>query len=672
MLAYQALFAAVILIDCMIAVWSFQMKNANGKHLGKIMSLGIIISLCYLLAISAQNYFWNSVFSSGVFIGIDYVLIFLFQFVLKFTEEEKKKQNWRVAQGLIWCYAAIDTVVLAINPFREIALSYQVTQMGDYAVYHYLPGPLYRCHLAYCYILLILTIGTLVWKAATTPQMYRKKYVRIIESLILTIALNMLFLFGGSRFEFDISICFYSLCGAMVYMNVFHYLEKEILIQTRQMLMEHCGMKIAFFDYEERFIDSNSEMRELFPELDKNREERVGLTEFLQSKNMPRFERENLVFEWHAQAEHDSRNFSCEISCLKDKHGAILGQILIMKDTTYMKDVITGLDLSGGLLKYLSQMDTDQVYPVQFLVVNANGLNVINHAFGREKGNEVMAETVAKMREILPDGTYMSKMENGSIMAVLERTEAEQIRSMVHKLRKTQLCLASLNLNIELECGYAEVKGTEQTLFGGIQEALESLKNRKLLSENSQTSSVIHSLSQTLLESDYETEEHVLRTRDAAIELGTCMGLSDKDIGRLALLSILHDIGKIAIPQNILLKPTKLDAQEWEIMKTHASKGYRIAKASGELESIAELILHHHERWDGKGYPDGMKGEEIPLLSRIITVVDSYDVMVHDRPYHKAISKEEAIRELERCSGTQFDPEIVRVYLKLLEKERST
>ena len=669
MVAYQALFCTVILLDCWIAVRCFQMKNANGKHLGKIMSLGIVISLCYLLAISLQSYFWNSFFSSGLFIGIDYVLILLFYFVVRFTKVQRKVQKWKAVRLALWLYAAVDTVVLCINPFYEIALSYETINRDTYVIYHYLPGILYRCHLTYCYILLALTIGTLLWKCAHTPQMYRSKYMRIINSLLVTIGLNMLFLFGGNRFEFDVSICFYSLCGVMVYINVFHYLEKETLIQTREMLMEHCGMKIAFFDYEGYLLDSNQEIQQMFPELNKNLEDPIRLEDFLKQRKMPPFQGKNQIYEWKDKNGKEKRNYCCEISGLKDRHNAVVGSTLIMRDTTYMKDMITGLELSGGMLKYLSELDRERVYPIQLLAVNVNGLNVINHALGREKGNEVMIRTVEKMREILPEGTYMAKMENGSFLAVLLQMPHERARELAQKLKEEQLSVPTMNLTFELEYGLAEIGEKDEDIFDGIQETMESLKNRKLLSDSSQTSSVIHSLSQTLLESDYETEEHVLRTRDAAMELGGCMGLSDKDIGRLALLSILHDIGKIAIPQNILLKPGRLDAEEWEIMKTHTSKGYRIAKASPELEAIAELILHHHEKWDGTGYPSGLKGEEIPLLSRIITVVDSYDVMVHDRPYHKAISEAEAREELMRCAGTQFDPKIVEAYLELLKKK---
>jgi HD-GYP domain-containing protein (c-di-GMP phosphodiesterase class II) len=172
-----------------------------------------------------------------------------------------------------------------------------------------------------------------------------------------------------------------------------------------------------------------------------------------------------------------------------------------------------------------------------------------------------------------------------------------------------------------------------------------------------------------LTESDYETEEHVERTKAMAERLGRALELSDAELGKLTLLAVLHDIGKIAIPHAILSKPGKLTEEEWQIMRTHTEKGYRIASASKELQPIADYILHHHERWDGKGYPSGLAGEEIPLLSRIITVVDSHDVMVHDRPYHNAMSQADAEKELLRCSGSQFDPHIVSVFLQVLRDE---
>ena len=126
------------------------------------------------------------------------------------------------------------------------------------------------------------------------------------------------------------------------------------------------------------------------------------------------------------------------------------------------------------------------------------------------------------------------------------------------------------------------------------------------------------------------------------------------------------DIGKIGIDDSVLKKPGKLNDEEWVIMKKHPEIGYRIAKSASELEPIAEYILTHHEKWNGKGYPKGLKGEEIPLLSRILAVVDAYDAMTEDRVYRKAMSKEEAIMEILANAGEQFDPEIAKIFIGII------
>ena len=154
-----------------------------------------------------------------------------------------------------------------------------------------------------------------------------------------------------------------------------------------------------------------------------------------------------------------------------------------------------------------------------------------------------------------------------------------------------------------------------------------------------------------------------------AKRLGKTMRLSDSDVGKLELLAVLHDIGKVAVPHNVLYKKGSLTEEETKIMQGHTEIGSRIAQSSPELRAIADCILSHHERWDGTGYPNGLAGHEIPLLARIIAAVDAHDVMVHDRRYHAAVEEREAIAELQKCAGTQFDPEIITVFTQLLEKE---
>ncbi len=159
------------------------------------------------------------------------------------------------------------------------------------------------------------------------------------------------------------------------------------------------------------------------------------------------------------------------------------------------------------------------------------------------------------------------------------------------------------------------------------------------------------------------TGQHSIRVRDLSLILGRALGLSPSDLGNLARGTLLHDIGKIATPDTILLKPGKLTADEWAIMKTHAQAGYDIVQSSEHLTPAAELILSHHEKFDGSGYPRGLKGKEICLGARIFSVIDAYDAMRSARIYKNPIPAEEAVDEIIRCCGSHFDPEVVQVFL---------
>jgi HD-GYP domain-containing protein (c-di-GMP phosphodiesterase class II) len=146
------------------------------------------------------------------------------------------------------------------------------------------------------------------------------------------------------------------------------------------------------------------------------------------------------------------------------------------------------------------------------------------------------------------------------------------------------------------------------------------------------------------------------------------MKLPEEDMSDLELLAVLHDIGKVAINRDILQKPGSLTKEEWIEIKRHPEIGYRIALNTPELTVVADYILSHHERWDGQGYPRGIKGDKIPLLCRILSVADAYDAMTSGRVYRKAMSHWEAVCELEKCAGTQFDKEIVDIFIRELSK----
>ncbi len=181
----------------------------------------------------------------------------------------------------------------------------------------------------------------------------------------------------------------------------------------------------------------------------------------------------------------------------------------------------------------------------------------------------------------------------------------------------------------------------------------------------------IKALAEALETKDLETKGHSDRTVTNALKIAKRIGLSEQEQDWIQYAAILHDIGKIGIPEQILKKPGKLTPEEYEVMKRHAMYGAQIVRQIGFLKAVVPLVEADHERWDGKGYPNGLMGEQIPLGARIVAIVDAYDAMTFDRIYRKAPGKAYAMEELKRYAGTQFDPSLVEIFLKILTKDVS-
>ena len=173
----------------------------------------------------------------------------------------------------------------------------------------------------------------------------------------------------------------------------------------------------------------------------------------------------------------------------------------------------------------------------------------------------------------------------------------------------------------------------------------------------------------TLHEKNEELEQHSIRVSSLCVRMGRVLGMSTYKINELKIVGLLHDIGKIAIDENILNKSGKLTESEWKEIKRHPEIGFRILETAKGMSKVAKYVLSHHERWDGNGYPYCLKGNEIPIESRIIGIIDAYDAMTSERVYHAAKSVEDAVTELKRNAGIQFDPKLVRLFIEeVLEK----
>jgi putative nucleotidyltransferase with HDIG domain len=188
-------------------------------------------------------------------------------------------------------------------------------------------------------------------------------------------------------------------------------------------------------------------------------------------------------------------------------------------------------------------------------------------------------------------------------------------------------------------------------------------KSYKKLNDNYKNS--IAALSNAVDARDPYTSGHSVRVADISVKIGKALGMSKDKINELELAALFHDIGKIGIPDNVLLKPGKLSESEYKIIKSHPQIGASILKDIDYLENILPMIIHHHEKYSGGGYPSGLKGDDIPLESRIIALSDSYDAMTSDRPYRRGMSHESAISEIIKHKGIQFDPSIVDAFMEI-------
>lgn len=304
--------------------------------------------------------------------------------------------------------------------------------------------------------------------------------------------------------------------------------------------------------------------------------------------------------------------------------------------------------------------------PVVLAMGDLNGLKLINDTFGHKQGDKLLVTIVSIMKESIGEGNLIIRMGGDEFIIIMPRTQIAEAEKIVENIKVNCRSFYSDTIPADISIGLSVVENRECRI-GDILEQAEERMYRNKLNESRQTRiNIMNFLQKLLWEKDYQTEEHVMRLKDLAFRVGKRIGLSPKENDELIQVTLLHDIGKITVPVEILNKQASLTPIEWEIMKKHSEAGYRIAQSSRELANISEAILGHHEWWNGKGYPQGLKGKEIPLYSRIVTIVDSFDVMTHERPHKQAVTAAEALSEIKRCAGTQYDPFLAEVFIDLM------
>lgn len=342
------------------------------------------------------------------------------------------------------------------------------------------------------------------------------------------------------------------------------------------------------------------------------------------------------------------------------------------QEMAYMSlhDRLTGLYNRVYFEEEIQRLNYSRLYPISIISADIDGLKLINDTMGHSTGDDLLRSFAEILKANMRSSDVVSRFGGDEFAAILVSTDRPTAERVIERIRKA---VARYNESrsgpfLSFSMGVATSNNGESSLLDCLKLADDLMYRDKLSRSNSVRSQMVNTLLLTLAEKDHISGGHASRLQEMAIKLGKRMGLNSDQLVDLSLFAQVHDLGKVGIPDRILFKPGKLTEEEWAIMKLHPEKGYRIAVSSPDLSTVADLILKHHERWDGKGYPLGLEKTEIPIECRILSIVDAYDTMTNDRPYCKARSHSEALKEIERCAGTQFDPKIVEEFLKMLQE----
>ncbi|HEX3026346.1 MAG TPA: diguanylate cyclase, partial [Clostridia bacterium] len=364
---------------------------------------------------------------------------------------------------------------------------------------------------------------------------------------------------------------------------------------------------------------------------------------------------------------------------IRDKSGTIFGVVMVFRDVTLEKaqenrilflsyhDALTGLYNRRYLESEARRILSAEELPITVVMGDVNGLKITNDVFGHKFGDSLLQDVAKVLRRNCRSGDIIIRWGGDEFVMILPGTGEEQAERRLEKIRLDCEKHSGNDRIMSVSTGYAVLHTRSEDLERKLQEAEEAMYHQKLLAGKSYRNTIISALLATLNEKSMETEEHAQRLQLFCQEIGKELHLSENEMNDLSLLAILHDIGKVGVPKHILEKSGPLSPEEWKEMRKHSEIGYRIAQTTPELSKVSEYILAHHERWDGTGYPGGLKEDQIPLLCRILAVADAYDAMTNDRVYRKALSQEAAKQELLSNAGTQFDPHVVDLFFKICE-----
>ncbi len=359
-----------------------------------------------------------------------------------------------------------------------------------------------------------------------------------------------------------------------------------------------------------------------------------------------------------------------------DAQGMITGVVIVFRDYSEKRekqrqveflsyhDYLTGLYNRRYLEDSMMRLDTLRNMPFSILVLDVNGLKLTNDAYGHSMGDQLIQAVSQVLQKACRGDDIMARTGGDEFVVLLPKTSAKEALAIKQRINILAKDVKLDSVIISLAIGTATKSTEDQDIHNVLKDADNNMYRDKIQHGKTMRNQTIENVLRNI-NTKYDREQvHTERVAQYCEAIGRALEFSDTQINEIKALGVLHDIGKIAISPDILNKKDKLSDKEWEIIKQHPVTGYNILKNVEEYANLAEAVLYHHERIDGSGYPNGLHGPDIPLYSRIIAIADAYEAMTAVRSYQTRKSKQQAIAELKRCGGTQFDEALVDIFIE--------
>ncbi|MBN1623927.1 MAG: diguanylate cyclase [Clostridia bacterium] len=325
-------------------------------------------------------------------------------------------------------------------------------------------------------------------------------------------------------------------------------------------------------------------------------------------------------------------------------------------------DHLTGLYNRRFLEEEFARLDVKRNYPLSVIMADVNGLKLANDAFGHVEGDNILKNAAGILMDACREDDIIARVGGDEFMILLPGTSMEDTQNILKRILKSKFEEAKTRLPVSIALGCAVKTDSKQDMDDLFKVAEDSMYRNKLEEKSKHRSKAIKIITKTLFEISPWEKGHAERVSLLCQKIGKALNLTKKDLKELASAGFFHDIGKVTIREDILIKKQSLTKEETENLNRHPETGYRILSSSNDTADLADYVLHHHENWNGSGYPQGLSNIKIPLQSRIIAIAESYDYLTNKPNNRHSYSKRRAFAEIRKNSGKQFDPEIIRIF----------